>query len=112
MCPLKYLYHVLLFLLSNALLATCADWKALFDPNPITIKTASKQRIHLVLSGISDEIIANINDRNYIQLRSENDGRATVKNQETIKFFEVEKSNRSWDAYFDVNGVFLGELSA
>lgn len=109
MCPLKYIYHILLFLLSNALLASCVEWKAVFDPNATTIKTATKQRVHLVLSGISDEAIANINDRNYVQLISENDQRATVGNQEEIKFLELERSNRSWDAHFDVSGVFLGE---
>jgi hypothetical protein len=110
MCPLRYLYHILLFLTSNVLLTSCTEWKAFFEPNAVTVKTAAKQRVHLVLSGISDETIANLNDRDYIQLKSENDELAMVRNQDQIKFFEVERSNRSWDAFFDVNGVFLGKF--
>lgn len=108
MCPFRYIYHILIFLLSNVLLATCVDWKATFNPAAITVKTASKQRVHLVLSGLSDEAIANIDDRNYIQLRSEDDDRATVTN-EGIKFFEFSREDRSWDANFDLNGIFLGK---
>jgi hypothetical protein len=110
MCPFRYLYHVIIFILSNALITSCVDWKASFEPSAVTIKTASKQRIHLVLSGLADEVISNINDRDYVQLRSENDELATIKDQSQMKFFEVERSNRSWDAYFDLSGVFLGEL--
>lgn len=109
MCPLRYLYHVLLFLLSNVLLASCVDWKASFDPKAVTIKTSSKQRVRLILSDLTDEAIANINEPNYVQLRSENSGLATVSDLSDVKFFELEKSNKSWDAHFDVNGVFLGE---
>lgn len=95
--------------MSNALLVTCVDWKAQFEPSATTIKTGSKQRIHLVLSGLSDEAIANIDNRDYIQLKSENDGLATVNNQHELKFFEIDRANRSWDANFDVTGVFLGK---
>lgn len=111
MCPFRYLYHVLLFIASNALITSCAEWKASFEPSAVTIKTATKQRVRLILSDLTDEAIANINDRDYLQLRSENDELATVRDQSQIKFFEVERSNRSWDANFDLHGVFLGELS-
>ena len=99
-------------MLSNAILATCVDWKAQFDPAKITIKTEAKQRVHLVLSGLSDEASANINNRDYIQLKSENNGRATINNQNELKFFEVDRASNSWDANFDVTGVFLGESFA
>lgn len=108
MCPLRYLYHVLLFLLSNVLLASSVEWKAYFDPKAVIVKTATQQRIRLILSDLSDETIENINEPNYIQLRSENDRLATIKNQD-VKFFELERNNKSWDARFDVSGVFLGE---
>lgn len=109
MCPFRYLYHVLLFLLSNALLSSCVEWKAQFDPDKVTVKTSSKQKIHLILSGLSDETIANIDDRAYLQLRSENEELATVKNQQEVKFFELDQNEKSWGAYFDLNGVFLGK---
>lgn len=110
MCPLKYLFHVLLFLLSNVLLASCdVGWKASFEPSALTVKTSSKERVRLVLSGISDDTIAHIKDRDYIQLRSEKTGNARVDNQNEIVFFEVERSNKTWDAMFDVTGVFLGK---
>lgn len=108
MCPFRYLYHVLLFLLSNALLSTCAEWKAFFNPSAVTIKTASRQRVQLVLSGLSSEAIANINDQNYVKIRSENNQLAAVGDEE-IKFFEISPNNGSYDAFFDINGVFLGE---
>lgn len=110
MCPLKYLFYLLLFLLSNVLLASCAArWKASFEPSALTVKTSSKERVRLVLSGISDDTIAHIKDREYIQLRSENTGNARVDNQAEVVFFEVERSNKTWDAMFDVTGVFIGE---
>lgn len=91
------------------LLASCAEWKASFDPKSVTLKTGTKQRVRLILSDLSDEAIENINDSSYIQLRSENDRRATVSDPNEIKFFEFERSNKSWNAYFDISGVFLGE---
>lgn len=74
----------------------------------MTIKTASRQRVQLVLSGLSSEAIANINDQNYVKIRSENNQLAAVGDEE-IKFFEISPNNGSYDAFFDINGVFLGE---
>lgn len=108
MCPFRYLYHVLIFLVFNVLLASCVDWKATFNPAAVTVKTSSKLRVHLVLSGLSDEAIANIDNRDYLQLRSGDENLATVTNSE-LKFFELSRENRSWDANFDLNGVFLGK---
>lgn len=110
MCPFIYFYHVILFLVSNALLASCVEWKAHFNPNAVTVKTAAKEHIHLVLSGISDETIANLDNRDYVQLRSENDAVAAVKDQK-LTFMEQNRANRTFDAYFDVSGVFLGSTN-
>lgn len=107
MCPFRYLYHVLFFILSNIFLSSCVEWQAFYDPKQLTVKTASKQSVHLTLSGISDEIIANINNRDYVQLKSEDDALATVKNQQQITFTKNE-STSTWSAFFDVSGVFLG----
>lgn len=107
MCPFRYLYHVLLFLLSNAILASCVTWTAHFDPPTVTVKTGSQEKVRLILSGLDDDAIANIDNRDYIQIKSENEGRATVSDQ-NLKFFSVNSANRSYDANFDVNGVFLG----
>lgn len=108
MCPFRYLYHILIFLLSNILLTSCVDWRATFNPEAVIVKTSSKQRVHVVLSGLSDEAIANIANRDYLQLRTEDEDRATVTN-DGIKFFELSRENRSWDANFDLNGIFLGK---
>lgn len=107
MCPFRYLYHVLIFLLSNALLASCVEWKALFEPKAVTVKTASKQSVHLVLTGLPDEITPHINDRDFVQLKSEKDSLATVKNQHEIQFTRNDSAS-TWSAFFDVSGVFLG----
>lgn len=107
MCPFRYLYHVLLFLVSNALIASCVEWKAFFDPSAVTVKTASKQNVQVVLSGISDEAIANLDNRDYVQLRSENEALATVGEQQEIRFRKND-STSTWNAFFDVSGVFLG----
>lgn len=69
MGALKYI----VLLLSNVLLATCVDWTATFDPVAISVLTSSTTRVHLTLSDLSDEAIANINDISYIQLKSENE---------------------------------------
>lgn len=110
MCPLKYLYHVLLFLLTSAFLSSCAEWKAFFEPRDVQIKTLTSKRIRVILSGLPEEAIANINDRTYLQLKSEHDDRATVKNQQEIKFYELDRNSNSWDAHFDISGVFLGMI--
>lgn len=110
MCPFRFLYHVLLFLLSNAILASCVTWTARFDPSEVKVKTGSHEKVRLVLSGLDDDAIANIDNRDYIQIKSENQGRATVADQNQIKFFLVNSANRSYDANFDVNGVFLGKF--
>lgn len=104
MCPFRYFYHVLLFLLSNALLTTCLDWRAEFDPAKIELKTGTKQRVHLVLSGLSDDAIEHLGDREYVQIKSEHVKQATV--EQDIQFSEI--ATRSWGADFVVNGVFLG----
>lgn len=110
MCPLKYLYHVLLFLLSNAILAACVTWKADFGRSNVTLKTGTQERVRLVLSGLDDDAIANIDNRDYIQIKSENEGRATVADHNQIKFSLMSSGNRSYDTNFDVHGVFLGEF--
>lgn len=112
MCPFRYIYHVLLFLASQTLLTSCNEWKAMFDPQSVRVKTASHQRVRVILSGLTSDIIdpANINDRNYVQLRSSDDGLAAVRHQENIRFFELERANNSFDANFDVSGVFLGKF--
>jgi solute carrier family 10 (sodium/bile acid cotransporter), member 3/5 len=107
MCPLRYLYIVLGIFLTN-FFVICAGWKANFDPNTTIVKTSSKQKVHLILSDLEDDIISNINDRNYLQLRSSESEIANVFNQEEIKFIELDRGNKSWQTYFDVTGVFIG----
>lgn len=116
MCPLRYIYHVLFFLLTNFLIISSAnvtEWKAQFDPSAITIKTASKQRIHLVLDGLSEDLVTAISPPNntnqpYIQLVSSNSDLASVKKQNSMVFFPLSK--HSVDTNFDVYGEFLGKF--
>lgn len=112
MCPVRYIYHILFILLSNALLISAAsvDWKAYFDPNPITVKTAARQRVRLLLSDLPDDVIKNFNatENLYIQLQSEDNSLAIVKSTDKLTWFEVNRENRSYDAHFNVDGIFLG----
>ncbi|KAG5684229.1 hypothetical protein PVAND_013467 [Polypedilum vanderplanki] len=116
MCPIRYLYHVLLFLLTNFLIISNAnaatEWKAYFDPNPITIKTASARRVHLVLTGLSEDFVNKFNypnhtEQEYIQLVSEDNSLANVRNQKAMTFFAPNKT--SLDTNFDLFGEFLGQ---
>lgn len=115
MCPLRYIYHVLFFLLTNLLILTSAnatEWKAYFDPNPITLKTATKQRIHLVLDGLPEDFVKELSppnntDQPYIQLVSRDSNLASVKNQKSMVFFPINKT--AVDTNFDVFGEFLGQ---
>lgn len=115
MCPIRYLYHVLFFLLTNVLIISSAnvtEWKAYFDPNPITIKTASNRRVHLVLSGLPEDFVSQFNypnhtDQEYIQLKSADNSLANVRNQRSMTFFALNKT--SLDTNFDLYGEFLGK---
>jgi len=115
MCPLRYLYHVLLFLLTNLLIissANATEWRAQFDPNPITLKTASRQRVHLVLDGIPEDVMNEIQPPNntnqpYIQLVSRDPTLATVRHQHAMVFFPINKT--AVDTNFDLYGEFLGK---
>lgn len=111
MCPIRYIYHVLLFLVTNSLVISATEWKAYFDPNPVIVKTAARQRVRLILSGLPDDVISNFNNtqNHYIQLRSEDEGLAAVRDADKMVWFEVSKENNSWDSYFNVDGVFLGK---
>lgn len=112
MCPVRYIYHVLFFLISNALIASVAavDWKAYFDPNPVTVKTAAQQRVRLILSELPDDVIKNFNgtENPYIQLRSQDESLAIVRNTDKLTWFELDRKNKSYDAHFNVDGIFLG----
>lgn len=116
MCPFRYLYHVLLFLLTNFLIISntnaAVEWKAYFDPNPITIKTASRQRVSLVLAGLPEEFVdqfqyPNHTDQQYIQLVSEDASLASIRHQDKMTVFALNKT--ALDTKFDLFGEFLGE---
>lgn len=112
MCPVRYIYHVLFFLVSNFLIASAAvEWKAYFDPNPVTVKTAARQRVRLILSGLPDDVISHFNgtENPYIQLKSEDESLALVKSSDKLTWFELNRQNKSYDAHFNVDGIFLGK---
>ena len=113
MCPLRYIYLVLLFLLTNLLIVSASEWKAFFDPNPISVKTAQKQRVHLVLAGLPEDFVNDIRvnntDQQYIQLVSEDESLASVRHQNKMAIFPL--NNTAVDTNFDVHGEFLGMLT-
>lgn len=105
---LRNVFHILLLLSSNVLLSRCSEWKAVFEPDAVTVQAGAIERVHLILSGLSDELIKNINDRDFVEIRSDHEALAIISNQDEIKFIEFDKVNRSYEVYFDVEGVFLG----
>lgn len=105
----KYFGCVLLFLLYNAVVASCTNWAATFDPVSTIITTGITQRAHLILSELSDETVSNIQDSNYVRVRSQNEQVASIRNQNEIEFSPVNGVERSWETFFVINGVFLGK---
>lgn len=98
-----------LWLLSNKCLETNAQWTAFFDPSNVTVTMTSSETVHVILSGLSSEIIENINNRNYVRFWTENSQVATVDYQDDIVFIESEVTVGSWEASFNINGVFIGK---
>lgn len=108
MCPLRCLLQLLvLFLTQTAIFA--ASWSAQFIPEKIQVLTDRNYQVELTLKSLTDNIIDanNINDRNYLQLKSDDDGLATVRDQKDIKF-ELKQADGTWSSHFNVSGVFLG----
>lgn len=99
--------HVSLALLLNALLATC-QWHAAFNPNDKTILIDDIHSTHLVLSGLSTDAIANINNRDYLQILSYDEQVAVVEYPNDIVFTESHDGSNSWETNIYVRGVFLG----
>lgn len=112
MCPIRYIYHVLFFLLTQSLIISATDWKAYFDPNPVVVKTAARQRVRLILSELPDDVISNFNntENQFIQLRSEDESLAVVRGSDKMVWFELNRENKSYDAHFNVDGIFLGNF--
>lgn len=113
MCPIRYIYHVLFFLLTQSLIISATDWKAYFDPNPVIVKTVGRSRVRLILSGLPDDVIRKFNntDHEFIQLRSEDESLAVVRGADKMVWFELNRENKSYDSHFNVDGVFLGNFA-
>lgn len=108
MCLLRcFLQLLVLFLIQTAIFA--ASWSTQFNPEKIEVLTDRNYQVELTLNGITDNIIDanNINDRSYLQLKSDDDGLATVRDQKDIKF-ELNQADGTWSSHFNVSGVFLG----
>lgn len=108
MCPLRcWLQFLVLFLTQTIIFA--ASWSAQFNPEKIEVLTDRNYEVELTLKGLTDNIIDanNINDRNFLQLKSDNDDLATVRDQKNIKL-ELKQDDGTWNCHFNVSGVFLG----
>lgn len=108
MCPLRCLLQFLVLFLTQAVIFA-ASWSAQFNPEKIEVKTDSYSGVELTLKGLTDNIIDanNINDRNFLQLKSDDDDLAIVRDQKNIKF-ELKQADGTWTSHFNVSGVFLG----
>ncbi|CAO1394627.1 unnamed protein product [Diamesa tonsa] len=104
-CLLQFL---VLFLTQSVIFA--ASWSAEFNPEKVEVLTDLNLEVQLTLKGLTDNIIdaKNINDRNFLRLKSDHDDLATVRNQENIKF-ELKQDDGTWTSHFNVSGVFIGK---
>ena len=108
MCPLRCLLQFLVLFLTQAVIFA-ASWSAHFNPEKIQVLTDRNYEVELTLKGLTDNIIdANdINDRNFLQIKSDDDDLATIRDQKNIKF-ELNQADGTWNSHFNVSGVFLG----
>lgn len=110
MNPKRSLYCTLLWLLLQELLTTNAQWTAVFDPDVVTIKMATSERVRVILLNLPQEIIERIDDRTFVRFVTENADVARVDNEDDIIFERTENADGtlSWETDIDVKGVFLG----
>lgn len=109
MRPLQCLLQFLVLLLSPSVIFA-ASWSAEFNPDKITVQTGLNSEVELTLKDLTDNIFDanNINDRYFLQLKSDHDDLAIVRDQENIKF-ELKQDGGTWTSRFNVSGVFIGE---
>lgn len=113
MNPKRSLYCTLLWLLLQQFLLTNAQWTAVFNPDAVMITMATSERVRVILLNVSQEIAANIDDRNFVRFVTENAEVARVDDQDDIKFEQIENADGSlsWKTEIDVTGVFLGNIT-
>lgn len=109
MQSLRSISPVWLFLLIIPFPPTCVGWQANFNPSEVVVTTVLRERVHLVLSDLSNDIISNIDNRNIVQIRTESYRIAVVENHDDIRFTAVPGVPNSFSADFYIKGVFLGD---
>lgn len=102
-----FVYCSFLWLLLNGFLSANAQWTAVFNPNAVTVTMGTTERVQVILSGLTNEIIERINDRSFVSLATENSQVANVEGHDDIEF--VQRSDGSWETSFEINGIFLGK---
>lgn len=85
----------------------CSALKAQFNPNSLTVKISDHQSVKVLLSDLEQNVKDLINDRNILQILSDDESIAQVVNQRQITFAKNE-NDESWEANFNVSGIFLG----
>lgn len=98
---------IFLFTLSNINPSACIDWQATFHPTKTSIEIDGTERIHLILSNLTAETIDTIN-ANFV-IRTQDEKVAVVEQPGEIRFDHLANEGGSWETYFDLKGVFLGE---
>ena len=108
----RSLYWTLLCALLQELLPANAQWTAVFDPDAVTIKMATSEKVRVILLNLSQEIIERIDDRSFVRFVTENADVARVDYQDDITFKRTENADGSlsWETDIDVKGVFLGKI--
>lgn len=107
MCPLRYLISLLLCLFT---FAVNAKFQAMFEPAKIDVlMTEVSGKVDLTITGLTSEIMdpSNVNDRNYVQIKSRNADLAAINNPNEVNFLQISE-NGTFAAHFNVSGIFLG----
>ncbi|CRK88032.1 CLUMA_CG001818, isoform A [Clunio marinus] len=107
---LTQFYYTFLFTLLKTSTSICAEWTATFEPTHVTVQMETFESIQLTLSGLSDDTIKNINDRDIVRLVTD-DGNVARVVYGSINFEEKEDNDGTWQTIFEIEGVFLGSTN-
>lgn len=66
------------------------------------------KEVYLIVSNVSDSTINKINN-NYV-LQTQNQQVPIIDDPDEIEFFKIVGENVSWEAHFNIRGIFLGKF--
>lgn len=85
--------------------SSCGELDTIFTPSAITVKISDHQNVKLVISGLNNG--KNVNVQGFIKIKSSDKDVAQVCDDEQMRFIQT-SNETSWEAYFNVSGIFLG----